>query len=108
MSRPTPVGIQRDGIDIRISWDDGNCLKYRPSAIRKACPCAVCREKNKAVEQSIGGGLHLPVLSKAETQPLEVVKMEPVGNYAYNIHFSDGHHSGIFSFDLLYSLGSKI
>jgi DUF971 family protein len=46
----------------------------------------------------------LPILTAAETQPLAVIKMRPVGNYAYNIYFSDGHDSGIFSFDLLREL----
>jgi DUF971 family protein len=46
----------------------------------------------------------LPVLSIAETMPLDIVLMHPVGNYAYNIHFSDGHSSGIFTFELLRSL----
>jgi DUF971 family protein len=48
--------------------------------------------------------LTLPVLSQSETLPLRIDRMEPVGNYAYNIHFSDGHNSGIFTFDLLYDL----
>jgi DUF971 family protein len=43
-------------------------------------------------------------LSVAEAQPLAVQRMRPVGNYAYNIQFSDGHDSGIFSFDLIRSL----
>jgi DUF971 family protein len=33
--------------------------------------------------------------------------MRPVGNYAYNIAFSDGHDSGIFTFDHLFQLGEE-
>ncbi len=47
----------------------------------------------------------LPVLSMAEAQPLRIDGMRPVGNYAYNIAFSDGHDSGIFTFDYLRELG---
>jgi DUF971 family protein len=33
--------------------------------------------------------------------------LEPVGNYAVQPHFSDGHNTGIFSWDYLYKLGSR-
>ena len=49
--------------------------------------------------------LSLPVLSMAEAQPLRIEGMRPVGNYAYNIAFSDGHDSGIFTFEYLRELG---
>jgi len=34
--------------------------------------------------------------------------MKPLGNYAYVIHFSDGHDSGIYEFSLLRSLGTNL
>jgi DUF971 family protein len=100
-----PISIERTGDDIRILWSDQSCRRYRPAALRKACPCAVCREKRSSSEASTAKPASLPILSKAETLPLKIDRMEPVGNYAYNIHFSDGHHSGIFTFDMLISLG---
>jgi DUF971 family protein len=86
-----------------IGWSDGSSTKHRPNELRKACPCATCREKRKADEEAKPKGF-LPILSPAEAQPLAVQRMRPVGNYAYNIQFSDGHDSGIFSFDLLREL----
>jgi DUF971 family protein len=47
----------------------------------------------------------LPVLSAAEARPLTISKMEPVGNYAYSIEFSDGHGTGIYTLELLRQLG---
>ncbi|MDP6722272.1 MAG: DUF971 domain-containing protein [Pirellulaceae bacterium] len=41
-------------------------------------------------------------------QPLRIKGMKPVGNYAYSIDFSDGHDSGIYSFDLLLELGEVV
>jgi DUF971 family protein len=38
---------------------------------------------------------------------VELTALEPVGNYAVQPHFSDGHDSGIFSWDYLYHLGSQ-
>ena len=47
----------------------------------------------------------LPVLSLAESRPIEIVSMTPAGNYGYKVSFSDGHSSGIYSFELLRSIG---
>ena len=48
----------------------------------------------------------VPVLSAEEARPLGIDGMQPVGNYAYTIHFSDGHDTGIFTFSLLRQLGA--
>ena len=45
------------------------------------------------------------MLGAAQLQPLSIVGMQPVGNYAYTIAFSDGHDTGIYSFELLRELG---
>ncbi len=50
----------------------------------------------------------LPVLSAEEAQPLRVTGMQPVGNYAYTIAFSDGHDTGIYDFTLLRELGKEV
>ena len=41
-------------------------------------------------------------------QPLTISKMEPVGNYAYSIEFSDGHGTGIYTLELLRGLGHDV
>ena len=99
-----PVSIRRLGGAVVINWSDGAELHYRAAALRKACPCATCRERRTG-EQSAKSPQTLPVLSASEARPLEISHMRPVGNYAYNITFSDGHDSGIFTFEFLRSLG---
>lgn len=47
------------------------------------------------------------MLPSAEIQPLRVVSMKPVGNYAYSITFSDGHDTGIYTFEQLRELGQE-
>ncbi len=97
-----PTGITRlEQGQIAIEWSDGQRRVYSASQLRSACPCATCREKRKATaEQAKPRGM-LPVLSAAEARPLEITGMVPAGQYAYNIQFSDGHSSGLFTFDLL-------
>jgi DUF971 family protein len=71
--------------------------------LRDGCPCATCREKRSHPAPPT----LLPVLSAAETQPLAIRAMKPVGNYAYAISFSDGHDTGIYTIEYLRELGSE-
>ncbi len=103
-----PVGLGRDGnAAITISWSDGVETKWTAEQLRKNCPCATCREKRRGEQNKLVAGEDslavLPVLTAAEAQPLAIVGMKPVGSYAYNIRFSDGHSSGIYSMALLRS-----
>ena len=91
---------------LEIVWSDGKKMDYPFGVLRKACPCATCREKKRA-ESAKPKGL-LQVLSAAETVPLAVTHMRPVGNYAYNITFSDDHSSGLFTMELLREIGTLI
>ena len=87
---------------LAITWSDGERRLYRYKELRDACPCATCREKRNAPKDPFA----LPLLSDAQLQPLAIAGMKPVGNYAYTIAFSDGHDTGIYSFELLKSLGT--
>jgi DUF971 family protein len=101
-----PVKLARSGDSaIAVEWSDGARRRYSYHELRDACPCASCREKRTA---SPPPSNMLPVLSAAEARPLQISKMEPVGNYAYSIEFSDGHNTGIYTLELLRQLGSEI
>lgn len=91
---------------LEIIWSDGKKMDYPYGVLRKACPCATCREKKRA-ETAKPKGL-LQVLSAAETVPLAVTQMRPVGNYAYNITFSDDHSSGLFTIEFLREIGTLV
>ncbi|MCO8121743.1 DUF971 domain-containing protein [Stieleria sp. TO1_6] len=102
-----PESISRDGDStIVISWTDGRQTRCTASQLRAICPCATCREKKRAKLDDAGAGkpIGLPVLKAAEAQPLTITAMRPVGSYAYNIAFSDGHSSGLFQLSTLYDL----
>ena len=111
MSSHQPVGLSRGPAgEIVIEFEGGRRVRWMPSQLRAACPCATCREKKRATTSGpeddpevpqAKPALGLPVLSAAEAQPLRVTGMQPVGNYAYQIDFTDGHRSGLFPIDLL-------
>jgi DUF971 family protein len=103
---PQPVKLARaDQNSLVIDWSDGQRRQYSFRELRDACPCATCREKRS--EPAPVANL-LPVLSTAEAQPLAIAGMQPVGNYAYSIEFSDGHDTGIYTLDLLRQLGREV
>ena len=99
--QPTKLALAA-GNRLLIEWSDGSRRSYSFRELRDHCPCATCREKRS---QPPPDPLALPVLKMVQTQPLTIGAMEPVGNYAYSIRFSDGHDTGIFAFDLLRHLG---
>lgn len=100
---PTELKKLAEQRQLAITWSDGQRRLYGYAELRDACPCATCREK-RAVPADKPANL-LPVLAAAEARPLDVLGMKPVGNYAYSIAFSDGHDTGIFTFELLRELG---
>ena len=100
-----PTNLQlTPGNELLIDWSDGQRRKYAVKSLREACPCATCREKRSQPKDPFA----LPTLKQVQMEPLKIVGMQPMGNYAYSIAFSDGHDTGIFAFDLLRQLGETV
>lgn len=87
--------IEENDSEISINWSDEAETKYNAADLRRACPCAGC------VNEWTG-----EKMLKAETvaDSLSFSSISIVGRYALNFHFSDGHDTGIFSFDYLRKL----
>lgn len=84
-----------------IEWSDSVRHSISWSTLRKNCPCAACR-----VERDKPPPL-FPVLKPEEAQPSRPTQIEPVGRYAYQINWNDGHSSGIYTFEVLRHLGEQ-
>jgi DUF971 family protein len=101
---PYPTALARTSDDrLQITWSDGQERIYTIKELRDACPCATCREKRNATASEPAP--LLTILKPEEARPLAIAGMQPVGNYAYSVAFSDGHDTGIFTFELLRELG---
>jgi len=101
MTQPVPRSIRRlEQGGIEVAWSDGAVAAYSPRLLRDACPCATCREQRVVP----AAPALLPVLRPEEVAPLTIAGMQPVGQYAYSIAFSDGHSSGIYTLDYLREL----
>lgn len=94
--RTTPTRIaQRDARHLEIAWADGFVGAVEVRTLRLACACAVC------VDEWSGEGRLDPSSVPEDVHPL---RMSPVGRYALQIDWSDGHQSGIYSFERLRAL----
>ncbi len=97
---PQPTSLALDGSLLRIDWSDGKSILYDPIQLRQHCPCATC---NSHRIQAHAEG-QVPQSSGA---PVTITAMEPAGNYAYKITFSDGHSTGLFTLEFLRELGQE-
>ncbi len=78
-----------------ITWSDGHFSSYPSWYLRENCMCAECVEEFTG-KRRIGHG-SIP-------SSIERVDVSPVGNYALNFSWSDGHDSGIYTFEYLREL----
>ena len=86
---------------MEIEWKGVGRRRIKLSYLRRYCPCAPCVDRRN--RQAEGEGL--PMLSVAEmTATDEVSTVVPVGRYAVQIKWSDGHDTGIYTYDYLRKL----
>ncbi|HXV63118.1 MAG TPA: P-loop NTPase [Vicinamibacteria bacterium] len=93
-----PKEIAADEKSLRIRWSDGSESSFPFQFLRNHCPCAVC------VDEWTGERKSLILLLPSNFRPMA---MEPVGNYAVQISWSDGHNTGIYSFRYLRELEAE-
>ncbi|MDQ3426247.1 MAG: DUF971 domain-containing protein [Gemmatimonadota bacterium] len=93
MTIPIPHAINRRDDGLLIEWDDaGHQGWYTARELRLACPCAAC------VEEMTGRPLLQPAAVPADVRP---VSLALVGAYGLKVQWSDGHSTGIYTFEQL-------
>ena len=93
---PMPHAITREPDGVLIEWDtDGHAWLYPARELRLACPCAGC------VEEMTGRRLLQPDAIAGDIRPGSLAL---VGAYGLRINWSDGHDTGIYTFELLRAL----
>jgi ATP-binding protein involved in chromosome partitioning len=98
---PVPAALKGDREGLQITWSDGAVHRLLWKTIRTHCPCATCRVKRNEPPPLFN------ILKPEDTVEIRATRMEPIGNYAYHIDFTDNHTSGIYSFELLRDLGQR-
>src|SRR4051812_20915598 len=90
-----PKSIKREGNSLHILWSDEHRSVLEIGYLRRKCPCVMCKN---AASRTPDGGIQLPSFA---SKPVEILKTETVGNYAIHFSFSDGHGTGIYSYEHL-------
>jgi DUF971 family protein len=75
---------------LRLSWSDGHVAEYDYDYVRAWCPCAMCQGHSGST-----------IRYQPASGPVTAESIQPVGNYAISIGWSDGHSTGIYRFDFL-------
>ena len=89
---PREIGPSADGRTLRITWEDGAVSEYEPRLLRMMCPCAGC------VDERSGRRMLTPGMIPSDIMPQAI---HPVGRYALQFVWSDGHRTGIYPFEYL-------
>jgi len=91
---PTEIKLHKKSRILDIQFSDGNKFQYT---------CEFLRVHSPSAEVS-GHGPEQAVLQTGKRM-VNILKVEPVGHYAIQLYFSDGHNTGLYSWDLLYKYG---
>ena len=92
--RPTEITLHSESRVLEISFSDGRTFRLPFEFLRVHSPSAEVRGHGPGEEQLQTG-----------KRDVTIVSAEPVGHYGLQPTFSDGHATGIYSWDLLYQLG---
>lgn len=95
-----PSNLQLIGQEVAIVWDDGEESYFTFEKLRAASPSASNQGEQDILGNRYGGD------GPKQFAGVTVTGWERVGNYAIRFDFSDGHRTGLYSYDYLRKLGS--
>lgn len=93
---PVEIKLSRDRRQLNVAYDNGQAFDMSSEFLRVHSPSAEVRGHGRGE-----GTLQLG------KQDVTIAGIEPVGNYAVRLIFSDGHNTGLFTWKVLHELGSQ-
>lgn len=103
--KPTDVKVHvKTGAGVDIAWADGHTSHFDFAFLRENCPCATCNDERGKKESQRAMNLPASPLLPMYKPKARAQSATQVGNYAIQINFTDGHSTGIFSYDYLRSM----
>jgi DUF971 family protein len=93
-SWPTELRLHKDRRALTVVFDSGESFELPAEYLRVRSPSAEVQGHSPAERRTVGG-----------KRDVEVLELQPVGNYAVRLIFDDMHSTGIFSWDYLHELG---
>lgn len=99
MNHLTPTGVKADRSAkvVNISWSDGSICELPFAGLRAICPCVECRGGHS----QMGQPPDLDVLHSTQDDNLSLEEVTAVGSYAIQFMWSDGHYTGIYTWEFL-------
>jgi DUF971 family protein len=97
-----PLDIQIIGTEVAIRWHDGKESFITFATLRAASPSAEVRGERDIFGTQYGGE------APRDYRGVEVKGWERVGNYAIRFDFSDGHRTGLYTYEMLRELGDAL
>lgn len=95
------LDLQLIGTELAIRWEDGAENFLPLEKLRRACPCAGCHG-----EMDVLGNVYKNPSQTLTAPAFELKRWVPVGGYAVQLFWADGHNSGIYAFDYLRRLAA--
>lgn len=92
---PTEIKLHQASRILEVAFDNGSSFRLPYEFLRVYSPSAEVR----------GHGPGQEVLQTGK-KDVDLVDLQPIGQYAVKLIFSDGHDTGIYSWDLLYNMGT--
>lgn len=93
---PSELRVAKDKRSLTIAFDDGVSFTHPAEYLRVVSPSAEVQGHSPSQRQTVPG-----------KKNVEIMKMDPVGNYAVRITFTDLHDTGIFSWTYLRAIGEE-
>ena len=92
---PTELRLSKDRRTLRVAFDDGTAFELPAEYLRVTSPSAEVQGHSASERKTVPG-----------KRNVEIIGIDPVGNYAVKLRFDDLHDTGIFGWDYLHELGS--
>ena len=96
---PKHIDVKRDR-GITIEWPDGKSSFYTVKYLRKMSPSAEQKQLREKIAKNPLTVLPASAIGQSG-ETITITDVEPIGNYALRIIFSDGHDTGLYSWDYL-------
>lgn len=91
---PTDIKLRKSDRVLEVAFDDGTTFHLPAEYLRVESPSAEVQGHGASQKVTLGG-----------KRDVAIETLEPVGNYAVRLIFSDGHDTGLYTWETLYRLG---
>jgi DUF971 family protein len=97
-----PKNLQAIGDELAIAWPDGSEIYLKLADLRRLCPCAEC-----SGERDLLGRLAKPPARPLTSESFRLAGTAPVGGYAVQLFWGDGHSDGLYIYEKLREWGEN-